>query len=79
MNVANHMTMDRDCRRMASPHPLVENSSTIAEFCHRHNIGRTTYFAWQKAGLGPREIRVGRVVRIGNEAEREWIELRQSP
>lgn len=62
----------------ASPATSFEGSSTISQFCRRHNIGRTTYFKLRKLGLAPKEIRVGRVVRIGGEAEREWIELLQS-
>jgi hypothetical protein len=53
-------------------------SSSITEFCSRHRIGRTTYFSLRKRGLGPKEIRFGRVVRISAQAEAEWIERMQS-
>lgn len=53
-------------------------SSTIAQFCIRHHIGRTTYFKMRKAGCSPKELRMGRVVRITAEAEREWLERMQS-
>lgn len=53
-------------------------SSTIAQFCTRHHIGHTTYFKMRKDGCSPKELRVGRVVRITAEAEREWLERMQA-
>jgi hypothetical protein len=58
--------------------PQSAGSSCIDAFCRRHEFGRTTYFAMRKAGLGPKEIRIGRVVRISTQAEAEWIERMQS-
>lgn len=46
---------------------------TIDEFCRRHKICRATFYNWKKSGLGPREMRVGSVVRITAEAETEWM------
>lgn len=45
---------------------------TIERFCHRNLISRSFYFTLKKAGLGPAEMRIGRLVRIDRAAEREW-------
>ena len=58
--------------------PTVIRSLTISQFCFRHQIGRTSYFQMRKTGLGPREIRVGRVIRISPDSEREWVDRMQS-
>ena len=61
------------------PHPTGHlPSSTISEFCIRHRLGRTTYFKMRKAGVGPKELRHGSVVRITADSEREWLERMQS-
>lgn len=56
----------------------IAGSSTISQFCTRHNFGRTTYFKLRKDGHGPTELRHGRLVRITAEAEREWMDRMQS-
>lgn len=45
---------------------------TIERFCHRQGISRSFYFTLKKAGLGPAEIRIGKLVRIDRDAERAW-------
>ncbi len=61
------------------PHPTGRlPSSTISEFCSRHRLGRTTYFKMRKAGMGPKELRHGSVVRITADSEREWLDRMQS-
>lgn len=64
-------TNDRERKRTRKAKPT---SSTIREFCARHDLARSTYFEWQRKGLGPSVYRVGRTVRITDEAEREWLE-----
>lgn len=46
---------------------------TIAEFCRRVRISRSTYFSLQLTGLGPRTLKIGRAVRISERALRDWI------
>ena len=47
-------------------------TSTIAQFLADHNISRTHLHNLQKAGKGPRVMRVGRRVLISAEAAAEW-------
>ncbi|TAN77818.1 MAG: hypothetical protein EPN20_01540 [Magnetospirillum sp.] len=53
--------------------PVSAASYTVQQFCDHHQIGRTTYFKIRKVGLGPKEVRVGKLIRITLEAEREWV------
>ncbi len=46
--------------------------STIPEFCARKCISVPFYYVLRKRGLGPREVHLGRAVRITPEAEAEW-------
>src|SRR5579871_1209123 len=48
-------------------------SFTIADFCRRNHISRTTFYALSAAGLGPVTMKIGRLVRISARAERDWI------
>lgn len=45
---------------------------TIAQFCARNQISQAHYFNQRAAGKGPREMRIGRSVRITPDAERDW-------
>ena len=47
-------------------------NKTIDEFCLKWRLSRVKYHRMQRAGTAPREIRVGRIVLITDEAEREW-------
>jgi hypothetical protein len=60
-----------------SPPLDIPTSSTISQLCARHRFGRTSYFKLRKEGLGPKELRHGRLVRITAEAEREWLNRMQ--
>jgi hypothetical protein len=52
---------------------------TIASFCARIKISRTTYYKLRKAGRGPREMRANDVVRISPQARQDWMrELEQT-
>ncbi len=54
-------------------------SSTVDEFCRRHGVSKTTYYEMQKQGIGPREMRFGRIVRISPAAEADWIRATENP
>lgn len=61
--------MNKDATsRGFSPRP----TSTIAQFCADHNISRTHLHNMQKAGKGPRLMRLGRRVLISAEAAADW-------
>ncbi len=52
---------------------LRPQSFTIAEFCQRHSICRSSYYALRSEGLAPAEYRIGRAVRITRDAETAWL------
>jgi hypothetical protein len=52
----------------AEPAPVL----TIAEFCAQHRIGRATLHHLDKAGRGPRCLRIGRRRYVTAEAAAEW-------
>lgn len=51
---------------------IPRTSFTILEFCAMENISESFYRLLREAGLGPKEIRLGRAVRITVEAAAEW-------
>jgi hypothetical protein len=54
----------------AKPEPT---SYTIREFCERYHMGRTHYYALQKTGEGPVELRAGlRKVLITRRSAEAW-------
>lgn len=56
----------------------VERASTVKQFCDDFGICKSTFYAMQAAGTGPRIIRIGRAVRITDRARSEWIDKRQA-
>jgi hypothetical protein len=50
---------------------------SIAQFCKRHAISQSFYFALQAAGQGPRTMKVGGRVLISKEAARAWRKRRE--
>ena len=50
---------------------------TVAEFCHEHHISIALYYKLRKAGLGPREMAVGRRRLISAESAAEWRHARE--
>jgi excisionase family DNA binding protein len=52
--------------------------ASIAGFCHRQGISRSTYYNLVAAGEAPREYRVGKLVRISQEAEHDWVRQREA-
>ncbi len=53
-------------------------SLTIEEWCKRHGLCRSTFYNLQKAGKAPRLMKVGAVVRISEEADRDWVHAREA-
>lgn len=51
-------------------------SLTIQEFCAAHRISRGGFYLLQKHGDAPETFRIGRHVRISEEAAREWLAKR---
>src|ERR1700730_10417454 len=47
-------------------------SLTIPEFCRLHGISRSMYYVLRAQGCGPREMRIGRIIRITVDANRDW-------
>ena len=56
---------------------LVESASTVKQFCHDFGICKSTFYAMQAAGTGPKIIRIGRAVRITHRARSEWVGRQQ--
>ena len=59
---------------LATPQTL-----SIATFCARNGIGLTLYHRLKNDGRGPREMRLGRTIRITLDAERDWRLEREFP
>lgn len=51
----------------------------IPEFCFRNSISPTLYHKLKKSGRGPREMVLGRAIRISLEAEADWRRQREMP
>ena len=52
---------------------------TIQEFCFRNGISPGTYHKLKAHGRGPREMPLGRAIRISIEAEQDWRREREMP
>jgi hypothetical protein len=50
---------------------------SIAEFCRRHAISQSFYFALQASGKGPRTMKLGGRVLISREAAAAWRRQRE--
>jgi hypothetical protein len=59
--------------------PLADNPDalSIPQFCAQHNISQWLYFELQKAGCGPRTMRVGGRVLISRESAARWRRARE--
>jgi predicted DNA-binding transcriptional regulator AlpA len=54
-------------------------SKTIEQFCDSHGISRAFWYALKKRGLTPRTFTIGgKLRRITEAAEREWIKAREA-
>src|SRR5579863_6009934 len=51
----------------------------IPAFCYRNDISPSTYHKLKKLGRGPREMVLGRAIRISLEAEADWRRAREMP
>ncbi|RWC92307.1 MAG: DNA-binding protein [Mesorhizobium sp.] len=52
---------------------------TQSDVCKYVQISSATYYKLRAMGLGPKETRIGSVVRISPEAMREWLVARNNP
>jgi len=52
-------------------------SLTIEQFCEGEQLSVPYYFKMRRQGKGPREIRLGRAVRITRQARRDWRRQRE--
>lgn len=51
-------------------------SLTIQEFCEAHRISRGGFYLLQKQNDAPETFKIGRHVRISEEAARQWLAKR---
>ena len=49
-----------------------ERNETIYEFCEREGISYSHYMGLKRKGIGPKELHIGRALRITPQAKREW-------
>jgi len=68
----------------ASPVAVVRSDDTralsVAEFCDRNQIGKSSYFYLQAIGRAPRSTRVGRRVIIFPQDEAAWrLSIQENP
>lgn len=56
----------------------MDESYTIEEFCRSEKISRAYYFVLRQRGEAPREMRLGRCVRISPEARADWRRARET-
>ncbi len=56
----------------------MDQSLTIDEFCKSEKISRAHYFNLRDRGEAPREMRIGRCVRISPEARAAWRRERET-
>jgi hypothetical protein len=54
-------------------------AKAITQFCATKQFSEPTYYKLKARGLGPREMRIGPIVRISPEAEDEWDRARENP
>jgi hypothetical protein len=52
---------------------------TISEFCFRNSISPTHYHKLKREGRAPREMALGRAIRISLSAEEAWRRARELP
>jgi hypothetical protein len=64
---------------MTSVSACEQQAFLIKEFCKRNRISLATYHKIKKEGRGPREMSLGRAIRISIEAERDWRAAREMP
>jgi hypothetical protein len=63
----------------ASQKSITDPSYTIAEFCLAEGMTKVTYHKLRNLGQGPREMRIGAMVRITHKARLDWQKARENP
>lgn len=53
-------------------------SLTIEEFCKAHRISRGGFYLLAKQGEAPATFKIGRHVRISEQAARDWLAKREA-
>lgn len=53
-------------------------SYSIEEWCKRHRLSRSTYYKLVRAGQGPRSMKILDCVRIGEDADKEWVRAQEA-
>jgi len=53
-------------------------SSSIREFCERHDLAVSTFYELTKSGLMPKSFKVGKIRRISHRAEADWLAEREA-
>lgn len=48
-------------------------SISVQEFCRKHDISKAFFYKLQASGLAPKTFKIGRLTRIAEDAEREWL------
>jgi hypothetical protein len=49
-----------------------ERNETIDEFCDSEGISYSHYMGLKRKGIGPKELHIGRALRITPQAKRDW-------
>lgn len=55
----------------------MDDALTVDDFCRSEKISRSTYYNMKARGEGPREMRIGKCVRISPEARATWRRERE--
>jgi hypothetical protein len=76
VGLQHHQFVAVSALAVAAAEPL---AYSIREFCRAHNIATCTYYGLKRDGLGPREMRMGSLIRISTEAAAEWRRQRENP
>lgn len=53
-------------------------SYSINEWCKMHGFSRAFFYLLQKRGEAPQTFHVGKLVRISEDANRYWVQERES-
>jgi predicted DNA-binding transcriptional regulator AlpA len=59
-------------------HPLSLSALTVAEFCDKYRINRSTYYRNAKGGRMPPAVKIGHSTRILVEDEEAWLDALRS-
>lgn len=51
----------------------VPQTMNVTQFCYRYGISRSTYYAMQRKGRGPKTMKIGNAIRIHNDAAEAWV------